>query len=134
MEVLLSSSIPSAVVPALPFVLLTTDLRVVSPATVQSEALPPLIQVTKVYLSSSIDSMKDEFMSVRQMGMATAEEWLKGLEVRGKEQRNDAARWEKWTGSGGLSQIRPTAQQQSVLQTLPSNMIPRRITRHSDGC
>lgn len=41
------------------------------------------------------------------MGVATAEEWLKGLDYRGKERRSDASRWENWaTSNGGLKQMR----------------------------
>lgn len=41
------------------------------------------------------------------MGSATAEEWLKGLDGRGSERRNDASRWENWaTASEGLCLMR----------------------------
>ncbi|KAH9217244.1 hypothetical protein DL95DRAFT_386749 [Leptodontidium sp. 2 PMI_412] len=39
------------------------------------------------------------------MGSATAEEWLKGLEGRGRERKNDAARWERWEASGGIAKM-----------------------------
>lgn len=49
--------------------------------------------------------MRKEFELVRQMGSATAEEWLKGLAGRGKELRSDSSRWESWATSGGLIQL-----------------------------
>jgi hypothetical protein len=39
------------------------------------------------------------------MGSATAEEWVKGLEDRGRERKNDAARWERWDLSGGVARM-----------------------------
>jgi hypothetical protein len=40
------------------------------------------------------------------MGSAVAEEWLKGLDTRGKARINDIARWERWQASGGLARLR----------------------------
>jgi hypothetical protein len=105
-SILLSSSIPSAIIPALPCVFLTGELHVVTPGVMQIEQLPPHLQVSKIFYSTHADRMREEFQTVRDMGSATAEEWLKGLEDRGKELRNDASRWEKWAKSGGLSHVR----------------------------
>ncbi|KAF2973114.1 hypothetical protein GQX73_g489 [Xylaria multiplex] len=53
-----------------------------------------------------VTAIQAEFASVRAMGEATAEEWLKGLEGRGKENRTDYLRWEKFEMSGGLLRMR----------------------------
>lgn len=63
---------------------------------------PPL---TKIFLSEQVETLKDEFLSVKTLGTGAVEEWLKGLEERGKEKRLDADRWGKWELSGGLHQI-----------------------------
>jgi len=55
-----------------------------------------------------VDAIKDEFVVVKKMGQAAAEEWIKGLEERGKEARNDHARWDKWGAGGGFSRMRET--------------------------
>ncbi len=55
------------------------------------------------------------------MGSATAEEWLKGLESRGRERRNDASRWERWDISGGIVRMRGLGTHE--LQK-PTNIIP----------
>ncbi|KAK7719594.1 hypothetical protein SLS64_001771 [Diaporthe eres] len=57
-------------------------------------------------LFNHVEALKQEFFSVKAMGAATVEEWLKGLEGRGHERRSDALRWENWTASGGLSQMK----------------------------
>jgi hypothetical protein len=91
---------------ALPFVFFTNELHVIPPATLQSGQPPPAIQITKHFSSQRIDDIKKEFEGVKMLGSATAEEWLKGLDGLGKERRNDAARWERWEGSGGLAKMR----------------------------
>lgn len=63
---------------------------------------PPL---TKIFLSEQVETLKDEFLSVKTLGTGAVEEWLKGLEERGKEQRLDADRWSKWELGGGLHQM-----------------------------
>ena len=92
--------------PALPFVFFTNELHVLPPSTLQNSQPPPTIQITKHFFQRQIEELKGEFSTVQSMGMATAEEWIKGLDERGKERRNDAGRWEKWEVSGGAARMR----------------------------
>ncbi|KAI8947110.1 hypothetical protein F4801DRAFT_592834 [Xylaria longipes] len=102
---LLLSSMPACLIPALPFILISEDMRVIPSAMLQTGHAAKL-PVTKIFLSSHVAAIQEEFTSVRAMGEATAEEWLKGLEGRGKEHRVDALRWEKFEMSGGLVRMR----------------------------
>ncbi|OTA86245.1 hypothetical protein M434DRAFT_35872 [Hypoxylon sp. CO27-5] len=104
-NLLLSSSVPSLLRSALPFVLITSEMDIISPDILQKGFVQPYLQVTKIYLSEHVEELKKEFASVESMGCATAEEWLKGLEARGQESLNDSMRWEKWASSGGVTQI-----------------------------
>lgn len=118
-DVLLSPSIPSLLMPALPFIFLTNELHVI-PATVLQDGHPPSgTQITKYYFKKHIEAIKDEFESVKTMGSATIDEWLKGLEDRGTERRNDAARWERWEASGGIIRMN-TPQQHDYLKQIPA--------------
>lgn len=90
---------------ALPFVLTTSEMHTISPDALQRGLLPPDLQVTKIYLSEHVEKLKQEFLSVKSMGGATVEEWLKGLELRGKESLSDSMRWEKWASTGGITQL-----------------------------
>jgi len=103
---LLSSSIPSPLMAALPFVFLTNELHVLPSAILQSGQHPTGIQITKLFFQSHIEDIRQEFSNVQAMGSATAEEWVKGLDDRGKERRNDAVRWERWEVSGGVGRMR----------------------------
>lgn len=90
---------------ALPFVFLTNELHVVSSATLQHTQAPQ-VQITKNFLKSHIDDIMSEFFKIKAMGSGTAEEWLKGLDERGKDKRNDAAKWERWEAAGGIQRMR----------------------------
>lgn len=99
--------IPDELTAALPFIFVTEDMHAISPA-VMERGQPPAVggPLKKLYWSAQFEELKQEFFTVRTMGPATAEEWLKGLEGRGSERQNDASRWEKWVaGNGGLSQM-----------------------------
>ncbi|CAJ2513352.1 Uu.00g014710.m01.CDS01 [Anthostomella pinea] len=105
-DLLLSSSVPSLLMPALPFVLVTDSTHVIPSAMLQDGQATHVLQLTKIFLSEHIEKLRREFLSVKAMGTATTEEWLKGLEDRGKEQQSDSVRWEKWESSGGTRQMR----------------------------
>ncbi|KAJ4424786.1 hypothetical protein N0V82_000505 [Gnomoniopsis sp. IMI 355080] len=106
-DILVSSSIPTTLTAALPFVFVTRELHAISPATVERGQNPAIGQLTKLYWSAHVEDLEREFVSTKAMGTATVEEWLKGLNGRGAERRNDAARWEKWaTVNDGLRQMR----------------------------
>lgn len=78
-----------------------------SPATLERGQPPAMSQLTKLYWSAHVEELKSEFFFTKAMGPATVEEWLKGLDGRGAERRNDASRWEKWaTINDGLRQMR----------------------------
>lgn len=105
-NLLLSSSVPSPLLAALPFIFLTNELHVLAPSTLQSGQPPPGIQVVKHFSISQIDAIKLKFEEVKALGGATAEEWLKGLDGQGQDRKTDAARWERWETQGGVTRMR----------------------------
>lgn len=117
---MLSSSTPSFLTPALPFVFVTDNLKVLSPSTLEKGQLPANTQVTKRFWSAHVETINKEFLDVKGMGSATTEEWLKGLEGRGKERQSDATRWENWASSSAFSQMKkvlyPGYQPPTVMQ------------------
>ncbi|OIW34739.1 hypothetical protein CONLIGDRAFT_568200, partial [Coniochaeta ligniaria NRRL 30616] len=105
-DVLLSSTVPSTLIPALPFVHITKELHVVGLSTIEQGQLPANVQVTKLFLASDVHEIKQEFISVKALGSGTMEEWLKGLESRGQSRLNESRKWEKWANTGSLQQVR----------------------------
>lgn len=119
-DLLLSSTIPSPLMAALPFVFLTNELHVIPAATLQSGQQPPTVQIAKYFYQPYIERIKQEFEDVKALGQPTAEEWLKGLEGRGNEHRSDAGRWERWEASGGLIKMRHTESLEDAKQNIGS--------------
>jgi hypothetical protein len=76
-DVLLSSSVPSPLVAALPFVYLTNELHVIPTATVGTAECPVGIQVIKCFLLQHVEEIQREFNEVKGMGSPAAEEWLR---------------------------------------------------------
>ncbi|KAG0648060.1 hypothetical protein D0Z07_5920 [Hyphodiscus hymeniophilus] len=119
-DLLLSSSVPSVLMPALPFVFMTNELHIIPTATLQNGQSSSTVQITKLFFKEQIEDLKTEFSQVQSMGTATAEEWIKGLDGRGKEWRNDAGRWEKWEASGGIARMRGIEQYENVKSAVPT--------------
>ncbi|KXX79748.1 hypothetical protein MMYC01_202810 [Madurella mycetomatis] len=122
-DLLLSGSLPSAVLPALPFIFLTEELHVFSATMLEQGHLPVDQQVTKRFSSSDVEALTEEFLQVKDMGQGTTGEWLKGLAGRGKDMQQDASKWEKWEYSGGVarmcSQLYPGYVRKSSVPTAP---------------
>jgi len=101
----ISPSIPSAILPALPFVFLTQDRDVFSAAAFEQSQLSADVQVTKLFSKSDVQALQEEFLQVRDMGQGTVAEWLKGLPGRCSDLQHDASKWEKWESSGGTTRM-----------------------------
>ncbi|KZL65077.1 F-box domain containing protein, partial [Colletotrichum tofieldiae] len=132
---LLSSTTPSSLIPLLAHVVVTSELQVVPPSAAAGIAFHEIPETTKLYSASSIESAKKELQAARGLGTAAVEEWLKGLEARGKELRSDASRWERWTVAGGLAlmnqplQLQPRNESSGLAQVpVPNSSISVRTS------
>lgn len=105
-DLLLSSSVPSPLMAALPFIFLTAELHVVASTTLQQGQPPTNMQISKYFYKPHVEDIKQEFFKVKALGSGTAEEWIKGLETRGTDKRLDLVRWERWESSGGVQRMR----------------------------
>lgn len=118
---MLSSSDPSLIVPALPFVFLTDENHIVSHTSLQN-GLPNNVHIAKYFFKPHIEDMKLEFSKAREMGTAAAEEWIKGLDDLGKDRRNDAVRWERWEALGGVHRMHASEPNEKAPLVLPSKV------------
>lgn len=105
MDLLVSPSVPSAILPALPFILLTRTLHVLPIASPDQDSPPSEVQITKLFLKSDVDLLERHFTEVKDLGSGTVDEWLKGLSGQGKDLRQQALKWEKWEASGGVAKM-----------------------------
>ncbi|EHK40639.1 hypothetical protein TRIATDRAFT_31581 [Trichoderma atroviride IMI 206040] len=104
-DVLLSTSTPSVLIPGLPMAFLTADLNVVYTQSIKTTQVPTSVPLTRIYWPTQVESLRLEFEDVKRFGPAAAEEWIKGLEARGADAIHKASRWEKWYLAGGVSQM-----------------------------
>ncbi|KAM7190631.1 hypothetical protein V8F20_009648 [Naviculisporaceae sp. PSN 640] len=135
----LMPTVPSAIVPALPFVMLSRDLVIVPGSTPDSGQPRADVQVIKLYSSADVDALVNELMTVKEMGAGTVDEWLKGLAGRGNELRHEASKWEKWEISGGVAKMRrqlypgyePPSKTPAQNPDLPANAPPASLSSRS---
>ncbi|KXH25122.1 hypothetical protein CSIM01_11383 [Colletotrichum simmondsii] len=104
-DLLLSSTTPSSLIPALASVFVTPELHAIPSSTLETNVGDKKLETTKLYSTSSITVAKEQLNVVQSLGAAAVEEWLKGLGAQGKELRIDASRWEKWAAAGGVAQM-----------------------------
>ncbi|KAL1888641.1 hypothetical protein Sste5346_009433 [Sporothrix stenoceras] len=103
---LLMSTAPTFLIPALPFVFVTSLSSVVPLHAIQRGQLPPSCTLTKIFWTSDVDTLREEFDSVKELGAPAVEEWQKGLSKRGSDQKADSSKWEKYDESGGVTNMR----------------------------
>ena len=128
MDLVLSAA-STFLMPALQFVFVTSNSCVVPLNVIERGQLPPSSILTKIFWSSDVESLREEFASVRELGAPAAEEWQKGLSKRGSDQRADITKWEKYADSGGVANMRtllhPGIKVQSAVVPEPSQSTER---------
>ncbi|KAI9792484.1 MAG: hypothetical protein M1835_007850 [Candelina submexicana] len=128
MALFLSPEVPSFLVPALPFALLTPEWHVIPSSTLQNSPPPPIVQITKHYYKPDIESVKRQLEEVKGLGSAATEEWIKGLDGEGKERMSEAARWERWEDRFNLAN---TASKDTTANSGPVPVINATVTANT---
>ena len=111
----LSSNFPHVLLPALPFAFISPGENIVTSHALKIANGPIEVQLTKLYWKPHIEEIKRQYRDVLELGSASAEEWVKGLESKGWERFNDVGRWEQWEAKGGLIKVnsRPSSKARS---------------------
>lgn len=85
--------------------------------------IPGHLRFSKIYYRPHWESICQEQQTVHQdYGDATTEEWLKGLEARGRQAMADSARWERWE-----LQLPPGANLAQTLREYDLNSFPHSL-------
>lgn len=95
----------------------------------QSATPPPDVEISKYYYKKHVDDITQELNDALSLGSAAAEEWLKGLDAKGKERMKAAENWERWEIRDQEERKRPTSAG-SMLAAAPQEMSkssPRQI-------
>ena len=96
---------PKDLIPALPFIFLTSSNHYLNIAAIGDNRRPPSLSFDKFYLRSHIEIIKTYFEEVKTLGEGSTEEWLKGLPDRGNALLADYTRFENWELKGGLRKV-----------------------------
>ncbi|PGH13150.1 hypothetical protein AJ79_03857 [Helicocarpus griseus UAMH5409] len=102
LNLLFSSTLPSILIPSLPFAFFTPSMHFASSISLRNNQPPADMALTKYFYKAHVEDMRRKFEEVKSLGPAATEEWVKGLEGSGKDKLADAARLEQWEASGGL--------------------------------
>ncbi|KAI9794322.1 MAG: hypothetical protein M1833_000414 [Piccolia ochrophora] len=100
LTLLISSSVPSTLLAALPFIFVTPSLHVITPTMLQKATPRPTLQMTKVFFKADIQVIMHQFDDVRAESPAATEAWINGLEKQAKENSDNAGQWERWFTTG----------------------------------
>ena len=118
-----SSDCPSFLLPALPFAFISSSNNYITNTALRNTAPPPQLQLTKYYYKPHIEEIKQRLEGARELGSASADEWIKGLDGEGKDRLSEAVRWEQWEAKGGLKKVN--------LRPLRATTIPAHTTTGS---
>ncbi|KAL8871148.1 MAG: hypothetical protein Q9174_002959 [Haloplaca sp. 1 TL-2023] len=129
-DLLLSTSCPSFLLPALPPAFINNTLNYVPISLLrESTSRPPSMRIDKRFYKPHVEKIKKELDAVRELGTASADEWSKGLADEGKERISDAMRWEQWEAKGGLKKVNARPQPKPTVapavKSVPSSL-PKR--------
>ncbi|MCJ1351859.1 MAG: hypothetical protein MMC33_001843 [Icmadophila ericetorum] len=118
-DLLLTSAFPSFLLPALSYAFVSQTDHYVASTVLRNGAPPSELQLIKLYYKPHIQDIKNQLDQVRELGSASAEEWIKGLDMEGKDRLNDAARWETWEAKGGLAKVNAKPNSRSAIRIIP---------------
>jgi hypothetical protein len=79
--------------------------------------IPADVEIGRYYYKEHVEQITQELKEALSLGAAAAEEWSKGLEVRGKERTRAAENWEKWASKHHLQPPRTPSAAPSAAAT-----------------
>ena len=97
----------------------------------RSITAPPVLRMTKRYYKPDIEDIKRRFETAKELGVASVEEWTKGLAHRGQQYLEDAIRWEQWDSKGGLKILNSRPYPKAVLSSVKGETYSDRSTPQS---
>lgn len=87
--------------------------------------------MTKHYYKPDVDEIKRQFEIAKELGVASAEEWTKGLAHQGQQCLEDVIRWEQWDSKGGLKSVNLRPNPKAVMSSVKGETYSDRSTPQS---
>lgn len=80
----------------MPYVFLTNDRSYVPAYMLQTVTIPADVEIAKYFYRPHVEEIGNELNRALALGPAAAEEWSKGLGIRGQDRMKLAENWERW--------------------------------------
>ena len=87
--------------------------------------------MTKRYYKPDVEEIKRQFETAKELGVASAEEWTKGLAHQGQQCLEDTIRWEQWDSKGGLKNVNSRPSPKPILSNVRGETYSDRSTPQS---
>lgn len=99
------SDCPAFLIPALPFAFISSSNNYIPSTVLRGTTPPPTLKLTKHYYKPHVKDVMLRLENARELGNASTDEWIKGLDSEGKDRLNETVRWEQWDAKGGLKKV-----------------------------
>lgn len=131
LDLSMSSDCPFFLLQGLPFAFVSETCHYIGHNVLRSITAPPVLRMTKRYYKPDVEEIKRQLETAKELGVASAEEWTKGLAHRGQQYLEDIVRWEQWDCKGGLQYVNSRPNPKAVTSSAKSEPYSDRSTPQS---
>ncbi|KAF6220170.1 hypothetical protein HO133_003301 [Letharia lupina] len=131
LDLSMSSDCPFFLLQGLPFAFISENYHYIGHNVLRSITAPPMLRMTKRYYKPDVEEIKRQFETAKELGVASAEEWTKGLAQQGQQCLEDIIRWEQWDSKGGLKNVNLRPNPKAVISSAKGETYSDRSTPQS---
>ena len=127
----MSSECPFFLLQGLPFAFISESYHYIGHNVLRSVTTTPMLRMAKHYYTPDLQRIKRQFEAAKDLGVASAEEWTKGLAHQGQQCLEDTIRWEQWESKGGLKSLNSHSKSKAVISSAKGGTYSDRSTPQS---
>lgn len=127
----MSSDCPFFLLEGLPFAFISETRHYIGHNVLRSTTAPPVLRMAKHYYKPDVEGIKRQFEAAKELGVASAEEWTKGLAHQRQQCLEDIIRWEQWDSKGGLKNVHSRPNPKEVVSGAKGELYSDRSTPQS---
>lgn len=99
------SDCPAFLISALPFAFISSSNNYIPSTVLRDTTAPPTLKLTKHFYKPHVKDIMLRLENTKELGNASTDEWIKGLDSEGRDRLNEAVCWELWDAKGGLKKV-----------------------------
>lgn len=131
LDLSMSSDCPFFLLQGLPFAFISENCHYIGHNVLRSITAPSTLRMTKHYYRPDVELIKRQFDTAKELGVASAEEWIKGLAHQGQQRLEDIIRWEQWDSKGGLNSVNSRPNPKAFISSIKGETKSDRSTPQS---